>query len=122
MDHALDHKIAEIRQLIETRLRIRGGNLRVQLRRAGRMLPRGIRRDLRYLADAEALAENPKLARMIDGARVNQAHRNAVAYLAGVDPRERMWNQLRNITASIALAFIVIFVVVLYVLVQRGFV
>lgn len=103
-------------------MRIKGSDLRRQVRRAGRLLPRKIRRDMRFILDSADLAENPKLSRMVDPTKVARAQANVITYLEGLDPRERMWTQILNITASVALALIVVFIVVLYVLVQRGFV
>ena len=122
MDDGLNYKIAEISALMQSHLRIRGRSLRVQERRAGRLLPRAVRRDIRYLLDTAALGDNPKLARMINADKVARAHRNTVTYLQAIDAKERRKTALLNVTASIALGLIAVFVVVLYVLVQRGFV
>lgn len=122
MDEGLNHKIAEISALMQSHLRIKGRSLRVQESRAGRLLPRAVRRDIRYLLDTAALGDNPKLARMINTDKVARAHRNTVAYLQAIDVKERRKTALLNVTASIALGLIAVFVVVLYVLVQRGFV
>ncbi len=122
MAHDLTQKIAEIRELLEKQMRVKGRDLRQQTRRAGRRVPRKLRRDLTYLIETEKIARNPKLGRMVNEAKVAKAHANLVRYLEGLNPREAMWNSVLNITASIALALIVTFVVVLYVLVQRGYV
>lgn len=122
MDNGLNHKIAEISALMRRQLRIRGRDLHVQYRRAGRLLPRGVRRDIRYLLDTAALGDNPKLARMINHDKISRAHRNTVDYLQGLDPKAQMWTRILNVTASIALALIIVFAVTLFVLVQRGFV
>lgn len=122
MSSQLSRHIAEIRELMEQKLWVKGRSLKVQTRKAGRRLPRKVRRDLRYLMDTAIIAENPKLGRMIDAARVDKAHANIVAHLQALNPREAMWTRVLNIAASVALALIVTFVVVLYVLVQRGFV
>lgn len=122
MSEGLNHKIAEISALMKSQLRIRGRDLRAQYRRAGRLLPRAVRRDIRYLLETAALGDSPKLARMINADKVARAHRNTVSYLQGIDPKKRMWDRIFSIAASIALALIVVFAVTLYVLVQRGFV
>ncbi|WP_439154248.1 hypothetical protein [Yoonia sp.] len=122
MDNGLNHKIAEISTLMRSQLRIRGRDLHVQYRRAGRLLPRAVRRDILYLLDTSALGDNPKLARMINHDKISRAHRNIVDYLQGLDPKAQMWTRILNITASIAFALIVAFAVTLFVLVQRGFI
>jgi hypothetical protein len=122
MAHDLTQNIAEIRALLEKQMRVKGRDLRQQMRRAGRRLPRKLRRDLRYLIETEKIAQNPTLGRMVNDDKVAKAHANLVRYLEELNPREAMWNTVLNITASIALVLIVTFVVVLYVLVQRGYV
>ncbi len=122
MAQELAQKIAEIRELLEKQMRVKGRDLRQQMRRAGRRLPRRQRRDLAYLIETETIAQNPKLGRMVNDEKVAKAHANLVRYLEGLNPREAMWNNILNITASIALALIVTFVIVVYVLVQRGYV
>ncbi len=122
MGNHLQDSIDEIRALMESHLRIKGRDLRAQTRRAGRLLSRKVRRDVNYLIQAEELQKNPKLARMVDDSKVTKARTNIVAFLQTIDPREQMWTRIINIAASVALGLIAIFVVVLYVLVQRGFV
>ncbi|PUB18697.1 hypothetical protein [Yoonia sediminilitoris] len=120
MARTLTTVVAEIRTLLEVKLRVKGRDLRTQVRRAGRRLPRKVRRDLKFLIETEKIAANPKLGRMVNDAKVAKAHASVVGYLEAINPREAMWNLILNITASIALALIVVFVVVLYLLVQRG--
>ncbi|PRY79593.1 hypothetical protein CLV80_102238 [Yoonia maritima] len=122
MVHTIDQQVAEIRGLLETRLRVRGHSLAVQVRKAGRALPRAVRRDLAYMVQSADLVKNPKLARMVDPSHAQRAHRNAVAYLNTINPRERRITAAVNVVASIALVLLVTGAVVLYVLVQRGFV
>ncbi|MFG5383084.1 hypothetical protein [Yoonia sp. R2-816] len=122
MAQQLPTYIEEIRTLMETQMWVKGRDLRAQTRRAGRRLPRRIRRDLKFLIDAEKINANPKLGRMVDDKRAARAHANIVAHLKAMNPRAALWTLVLNIAASVALALIVIFVVVLYVLVQRGFV
>ncbi|WP_342078542.1 hypothetical protein [Yoonia sp. SS1-5] len=122
MSAQLPTYIAEVRGLMESKMWIKGCDLRHQVRKAGRRLPRKIRRDMRHLIDASRLDANPKLARMVNDDQIKKAHANVVAYLERLDPREAMWTRILNIAASVALALIVVFVLVLYVLVQRGFV
>ncbi|WP_394179278.1 hypothetical protein [Yoonia maritima] len=122
MVHTIEQQVAEIRGLLETKLRVRGPSLAAQVRKAGRALPRAVRRDLAFMVQSADLVKNPKLARMVDPQRAERAHRNTVAYLNTVDAREQRITAVINVAASIALAVLVTAAVVLYVLVQRGFV
>ena len=69
----LQSQVDEIRKLMETRLRIRGKTLAQQVRKAGRLLPRNMRRDATYLVQAETVMAHPKLSRMVDGAKAHHA-------------------------------------------------
>ena len=117
-----DEHFAALSALMTSQLRVKGRDFPAQVRRAGRLLPRKVRRDARYLIDAAKIADNPKLAALVDRAKTERAYRNIKVYLEGVDPRERRITQVLNVLASIALGMIVVFVIVLYVLVQRGYV
>ncbi|KJZ19608.1 hypothetical protein [Loktanella sp. S4079] len=122
MVHMVEQKVTELSALLEEKLRVRGSSFATQVRKAGRTLPRHIRRDMKYLIESAELVQNPKLARMVNEARVERAHRNAVAYLNSVDPWERRKTTILNITASVAFVLIVVGALLLYVLVQRGYV
>ncbi|WP_238111759.1 hypothetical protein [Yoonia sp. I 8.24] len=122
MVQMIEQNIAEIRALFESKLRVRGASLAVQLRKARRHLPRAVRRDVTYLVETAELSQNPKLVRMVDTARIARAHRNTVAFLENVDLREQRITGLINVVAAIALAILVTAALVIYVLVQRGYV
>ena len=118
----IEHMVAELREAFTERLRIRGRSLEAQIRKAGRRLPKRVRRDATYLAQSVALEENPKLARMIDMPRAKQAHRNVLEHLETVDVGAERRMVALNIAASIAFALLFTGILVLFVLVQRGFV
>lgn len=117
------HQIVdEVRAALADKLRVRGRSLAVQVRKAGRRMPRSVRRDATYLVQTIGLADNPKLARMIDMRRAQAAHRNILLFLDTVDVAAERRALGLQIAASIALAILVTGILLLYVLVQRGFV
>lgn len=118
----LDIQIAEVRKLMETQLRIRGKSLEFQVRKAGRLLPRHLRHDAVYLAQAATIMHHPKLSRMVDLDKATKAHGRLVAFLQAVDPKDRAKGILLSWLGSLALAPIVAFIVVVTVLVKRGIV
>lgn len=69
----LDPQIDIIRDLLASQLRIKGKSLDQQIKRAGRLLPRKVRAEAKFLVQANLLIQNPKLARMINEDRVGQA-------------------------------------------------
>ncbi len=118
----LQQMVDEVQAALEGKLRVRGRSLAAQIRKAGRLLPRRVRSDATYLAQAVVLSENPKLQRMVDMAGAKQAHRRVMGFLEGVDPGARRRTAALNMAASIAFALLVTGALLLFVLVQRGFV
>ncbi len=122
MGKDVHQQVTELRVLLDEKLGVRGRTLAIQIRKAGRLLPRHVRRDATYIAQSVALTDNPKLARMVDNAKLQRAHANVVAYLNSINVTERRVTAALNLAASIAFALLVTAVLVLFVLVQRGFV
>ena len=118
----LTPQVDEIRSLLDTQLRVRGGTLDKQVRRAGRLLPRKIRAEAAYLVQANMLVQNPKLARMINPDRVQKAHDIVATYLLGIDPKDRLKGRLLNIAGVLAFNLLLIGGLVVAVLVWRGIV
>ncbi|NCO87291.1 MAG: hypothetical protein GW886_11750 [Rhodobacterales bacterium] len=118
----INARLAEISGLLESQLHVRGRSLDVQLRRARRLLPSAVRREAQYLVQAAGLAQNPKLARMIDMAKVDSAQARVVAYLQGVDRQRRRRDRLLNLLALNAFYVLVVGIAVVAVLVWRGIV
>lgn len=116
-------KIAEeMSALFRERLRLRGKTLEQQLHQAGRQLPKPIRRDAKTVVDALAVQGNPKLARMVDEKRIARAGENVIAHLQMIDPYDRLKARVLNWLGAISAFGIILFVVLLYVAVQRGLV
>lgn len=118
----LQQMVDEVRAGLEAKLRVRGRTLDAQIRKTGRLLPRRVRRDATYLAQILPLSANPKLARMVDTAKAKQAHRNICDFLESIDVGAQRRSAALNLVASIAFALLVTGVLLLFVLVQRGFV
>ena len=122
MTLTMHQMVDEVRAALADKLRVRGRSLAVQVRKAGRRLPRAVRRDAVYLVQTIGLVDNPKLARMIDMRRAQLAHRNILAFLEAVDVAAERRGIALQIAASIALVLLVTGLLLLFVLVQRGFV
>lgn len=112
----------DIRQLLDTQLRVRGATLDKQIHRAGRMLPRKIRAEAAFLVQADMLVRNPKLARMINPERVQKAHDAVAGYLHGIDPKDRLKGRILNIAGVLAFNLLLIGGLVVSFLVWRGIV
>lgn len=112
----------EVADEMKVRLGIRGKDLAAKLRHTGRMMPKRIKQDARFLAEATALAENPKLSRMINRERVEKAHKSCMTFLESVDVADRRKGVVLGILGSLALVFLVLTVLVLGVLKWRGYI
>ncbi|MBW7922226.1 MAG: hypothetical protein H3C51_09025 [Rubellimicrobium sp.] len=111
----------EIGALLAERLGARGATLAERLARVQRLLPRRLRREARFLAGAETMAANPRLARLVDPDRLARAHGAVQAHLAAVNPRERRLTRALGIVAVIAFDLLALAVLVVVVLRWRGF-
>lgn len=111
----------EVALKMQDRMSVGGKGLAAKLRRAGRLLPRDVRRQALFLAEAEKLVQNPKLIKMIDPAKVQAAHRICLGYLDGLNPGERRKRMLLSMVTSTAFAILVVAGLYIAVLVWRGF-
>jgi hypothetical protein len=78
---------------------VRGDGLETKLRRAGRLLPRWVRRDAALLVQAERVAGHPKLRMQIDASGLDAAYRHCDGWLRGVDPNERRKDRVLGLLA-----------------------
>ncbi|MCB2094139.1 MAG: hypothetical protein KDE11_07010 [Rhodobacteraceae bacterium] len=111
-----------VAELMEQRLRVRGVDLAAKLRRGARLLPRKVRRNAAYLAQASSTAQVPAMQARLDHQRITDAYDVCIRYLKplGASARRRalLLDMLRGIWASA----LVTLTLVLVVLVWRGFV
>lgn len=112
----------EVADMMKERLGIRGKDLATKLRYTGRMMPKRIKQDARFLAEATRLATNPKLSRMINLDQVEAAHQTCMEFLETVDVADRRKGVVLGILGSLAMVFLVVTVLVLTVLVWRGYI
>jgi hypothetical protein len=112
---------SRVAQLMEERLRIKGDTLVDKLRRGGRLLPRKVRRQAEFLAVTAMQAQNPKLQMQIDSQRTADAYDACVRFLKPLGQGARRRAILLHFVVSLATILIVTFVMVVAVLVWRGF-
>ncbi|MCL7464491.1 hypothetical protein [Phaeovulum sp. NW3] len=117
---ALQQMTDRVARLMEQRLGAKGHGLQAKLRARSRALPRKVRRAVAVLAEAEALAAAPKIARQLDPARVQKAHDIAVHHLQPLGAADRLRATVLGIAASVVLALLVTGAGVLAVMVWRG--
>ncbi|SMX32049.1 hypothetical protein [Actibacterium lipolyticum] len=111
----------EISELMEERLGVGGHDLAAKIKRAGRLLPRHVRRDAEAVAQAVPMAKNPKLMKQIDLPRLEAAERRVVSHLKTVDRAERRKDAVLGLLGSISFSLIAVFALLVTVLVWQGF-
>ncbi|WP_107496352.1 hypothetical protein [Thalassobius sp. I31.1] len=118
----IEDKAEEIFDALGRSFRLRGSSLSARVRKAGRLLPRHLRRDLKYMCDAQELAANPRLAKLVDMKRIERTHRTALRWLADVDPGARARDLLWESAWRIGLVILVVGGGLIAVLAWRGLV
>ncbi|MFV0410029.1 MAG: hypothetical protein ACK5LJ_10155 [Paracoccus sp. (in: a-proteobacteria)] len=115
----------EVAVLMATRLGgVRRGeavDLDGMIRRRGAALPRKLRRQAAVLRDAELVTNMPKIARQTDFSGAAQAHADLVAYLKPFGRVTRMQERATNFAASVVFGLLMLGILVIWVLVWRGF-
>ncbi|WP_108482600.1 hypothetical protein [Oceaniglobus ichthyenteri] len=111
----------EIADLIGARLGIGGRGLENKVKKAGRLLPRRIRREAETLAQAAEFSKHPKLMRMIDPTAQKLAYRDCKRFLEQIDGSERFIRYALGLITANAFNFLAICAAVIAVLVWRGF-
>ncbi len=106
--------------LLEERLGVRGRTLQDKVRKAGRRLPKKVRAAADYLADAQAMAQNPKLLVRLDEGEVADAYDICLRHLGGVNRGERRKTALVGAVASAAFGMLVVVLLAIGVAYWRG--
>ena len=110
-----------IAQKMSAQLRVRGEGLAEVTERAGRKLPRHLRRDAAALIEAEAMASNPKLARLVDERRLIKAEKRLSRYLDKQNPAAERRGEILDLIAKIAFVFVTVVLSVFFLLIWRGY-
>ena len=121
MENNITQKADHLATLLSERLGIHAGTgFEAKLHKAGRSLPRWVRKDGQVIVAAMALETHPKLARRIDAKPVNRAIKNLTKYLESIDPVQRRMGWFLDFLALLAVIALVIFGSVITILVWRG--
>lgn len=110
-----------VADLMGEHLKVKGKGLSQILRRGGRLLPRKIRAQARYLAEAAEQAQHPHLRLRIDMARVTEAYDGVCRHLTSLNLWERRRIAALNLLGSVAVNLLLLAAMLIAVLVWRGF-
>ena len=115
-------KSRKLRGLMQQKLDVRGRDLRQSLRRAGRRLPKFVRKRVAALMRAEMLAHNPKTARQVDAEAVERDYEYVRAHLVAIDVDELRKSRILSVTGAVVANLIVVVVLFIVWLWWRGYV
>jgi|OM-RGC.v1.027681990 hypothetical protein len=121
VDTIKDHAVT-LKQLLGKKLGLRKGGLAYRVTKAGRLLPGHVRNDIQRIAQAEAMANHPKLERRMDPSATKPAYDRAAAFLTAIDVKDRRKGVLLSILGSVAFNILVVITLLIVVLRWRGFV
>lgn len=115
------HTAAErLSRLMEERLDIGGEGLAAKYRRAGRRVPRWVKREIAALLEALELAENPRTLPRVDMVRIETGVARAESWLKSVDPWDRRKGIVLSWLAVNAMNLILVLALALGVMAWRG--
>ncbi len=117
-----EERADHIAELLESQLGVRGKTLDAKLRKAGRLLPRDIRRHGDRIVQAVSLQGSPKLSRMVDEKDTVVAYDAFEKYLSGIDAWERRKGNALGFLTTNAFNLLVVAALLITVLRWRGFI
>lgn len=119
---SLSDQMDRISALFEERMRIKGPDLRRQVYKAGRKLPRRVRRAAGNLLMVRDLIGHPKLSRQINESALRRDAALILEHLEAIDPRQERIGRILAFLAKVSTVLILGFVLVVWYLWSRGLV
>lgn len=111
----------KLEKLLGRQLGLNSGPLATRVIRGRRFLPKDVRKDLLFVAEAEHLSGNPRIARQIDRSQVRAAYRRSIWHLRGPATREVRKGRMLGALGGLVTNLVLVFVLVLAVLSWRNF-
>lgn len=119
-DNEISVLAVRVTELMRRRLQARGADLAEVLRHRGGRLPRKLRREASILAEAELLANHPRLQARLDQGGASRAGRALITYLEPLGQQERRRRLALSILGGLAAAMLAAIGLVLALLIWRG--
>ncbi len=115
-------QIAQTIQLLRKKLGVKDKTLIASVRRAKRRLPRKVYKQAMVLAQAEPMAEHPKLRLVLDGPKLEKASDEVQNHLNAINLADRRLGWFLSFLGSVGLGLIALAAVTMIVLRWRGFI
>ena len=119
-NETVDAQAQSLRALLANRLGLRRGSLAHRASKAGRRLPIGIRNDISAVAEADSMAQHPKIGRRMDPKMTHAAYERAAAFLQAIDVKDRRKGVILSILGSVAFNVLAVVTLLIIVLRWRG--
>jgi hypothetical protein len=104
--HDLASRDKALTRVFEAQLGVKSRTFAGALHRAGRRLPRRLRKQGAVILNAQHLAGNPKLAQQIDARDVDRAYAEITAHLEAIDVADLRRGRLLGLAGIIAANFL----------------
>ncbi|WP_299945477.1 hypothetical protein [uncultured Ruegeria sp.] len=115
-------RIAQTIVLLRKKLGVKDKTLIDSVRRAKRRLPRKVYKQAMVLAQAEKMAEHPKLRMVLDMPKLEKASGEVQSHLNAINLADRRWGWFLSFLGSLALGLIVLAALSIVILRWRGFI
>lgn len=113
-------RVKSLEQLMQSQLGVRARTLEKAFARAGRRLPKRIRRAGKVITDAQAVHQHPKLARLHDPKALNTAFADVTAHLQALDPADRRKGAMLGVLGGLVFNLIVLLAAIVVLLLWQG--
>ena len=97
-------------------------DLGTMLRRRGAALPRRLRREALRLAEADRLANQPRVARQLDSTAAARAHAALTQHLRPLGAVSRWQGRIGGVTAAVVFGLLLVAMLALWLMVRQGYV
>lgn len=120
--HTFANRSQVLQKTFQRKLGVKSNSLGQALRRAGRRLPRGLRKEGAFLLRVQQLAGNPKLSRQIKSDRIDQAFDAITTHLEAIDLADARKGWWLDMAGRLAMNVLIVLVAFLVWLWWRGYV
>ena len=114
-------RLNELTAFMSQQLRLKGATFSEVASKAGRKIPRRLKRDIAVISDAETLIQNPKLAIRIDEKQFAKSERRLRAHLEGFDPKAERRGEILDTIAKVAFVVVVVVLALFFFLISVGY-
>ncbi|WP_109313359.1 hypothetical protein [Ruegeria sp. AU67] len=118
----IQSQISQTVQLLREKLGVKDQTLTASVRKAKRRLPRRIYKQAMMLAGAEQMASHPKLRLVLDTPKLAKASEEVQTHLSGINLADRRWGWFLNFLGALALGFLALAALAVFVLRWRGYI